>query len=225
MVEFMTSMQAMSRKAVRDIDRRAIQEFGIAGVVLMENAGRGCVDLLLAKGIHGQVSICAGKGNNAGDGFVMARHLENHDVEVHVLLFCDPSELTGDAAINYRVIEAAGTHITVLGTEFTTDDLRAELGQPDWIVDALLGTGTSGNLREPFPAIIKTINQSGAKIFSVDLPSGMDCDTGNPLEVCIKADVTATFVARKLGFDSEGADQLTGQVHVIDIGVPRSMFE
>src|SRR2546426_6389106 len=105
------SAQFLSRAEVRDVDRRAIEEFGLPGVVLMENAGRGAAELLKALGIHGRVAICCGKGNNGGDGLVIARHLDNWGVPVRVFLFAQPSELAGDAAANYKAIAAAGVSI------------------------------------------------------------------------------------------------------------------
>ena len=104
-------------------------------------------------------------------------------------------------------------------------DWRTELASADWIVDALLGTGTQGTLREPFVSVIGAINESGRRVFAVDLPSGFDCDTGQPLGCCVRADQTATFVARKPGFDVPDASQLTGKVYVIDIGVPRVLLQ
>ena len=219
------SERAMSRAEVRDVDRRAIEEFRLSGVVLMENAGRGCAELLVSLGITGPVIICAGKGNNGGDGFVIARHLENRGFQVQVLLFCDPVDLKGDALINYRVIEAAGTSVNRLGTQPDREELDRLLDGVDWIVDGLLGTGTQGSIREPYVTAIDAINRANAKVLAVDLPSGMDCDTGESLGCCVRADHTATFVAYKLGFDSEEARAYTGIVHVIDIGVPRSMLE
>lgn len=215
----------MSRDQVRDVDRRAISEYGMPGVVLMENAGRGAAELLIELGIAGRVIICAGKGNNGGDGYVIARHLQNRGFEAEVWLFCNPTELSGDAAINYRILQAAGWAGRVIDDNADFAALFAELQSDDWIVDALLGTGTRGALRPPFPEIIAAINQSVAKVFAIDLPSGMDCDTGKPLGTCVRAEQTATFVAPKLGFDQPGATAWTGTVHVIDIGVPRDLIQ
>lgn len=214
---------AMSREQVRAVDRIAIERFHIPGVVLMENAGRGAADVLTSLGIDGPVAICCGKGNNGGDGFVIARHLENRGVDVRVLLFCDPESLTGDAEINYRIANASRTPLRILRDD-VDDTLTHELQHCDWIVDALLGTGAKGSLRDPFPRIIAAINQSPAKVLAVDLPSGMDCDTGEPLGCCVKADHTATFVARKLGFENAASREFTGEVHVIDIGVPATVL-
>ncbi len=220
-------MQAASlnRESVRDIDRRAAVEFGIQGLVLMENAGRGAADLLRSLGVHGPVLICAGKGNNAGDGFVIARHLESAGVFVRVLLFCESHDLVGDAAVNFQILKAAETPLIVVGRQPDTARVADELSQADWVVDALLGTGLQGTVREPYVTAISVINQSKCKVLAVDIPSGMDCDTGMPLGACVVANHTATFVARKLGFDQLGAHHLTGDVHVLPIGVPRRLLD
>lgn len=211
---------SMTRQQVRAVDERAIREFGMLGLVLMENAGRNSAQLLISLGITGRVVICCGKGNNGGDGFVIARHLENVGVDVLVLLCVPPEALAGDALANFRVIQRAGTPLVI-----SPIDLRSELESADWIVDALLGTGTQGELRGPFIAAVHAINDANRKVFAVDLPSGLDCDTGMPLGCCVRADHTATFVARKRGFDRGQASDLTGTVHVLDIGVPHLLIE
>lgn len=215
----------LSRDEVRSVDRRAIDEYGMPGVVLMENAGRGATELLRSLGIQGQVVICCGKGNNGGDGFVMARHLDNHGARVCVLLFARPEELTGDAAVNYHVIARAGLKIDVRCDASDTEALRRELAGRDWVVDALFGTGLKGPVRPPFDGIISAINDSGARVLAVDIPSGLDCDTGQPLGATVKALHTATFVALKKGFLEPAAKPWLGQVHVIDIGVPRVLIQ
>lgn len=216
---------SMTREQVRAVDRIAIERFHIPGVVLMENAGRGVVDWMCSLGITGPVAICCGKGNNAGDGFVIARHLENRGHDVRVLLFCDPLELQGDAAINFRIFEAARTPIRVMTGDSSMDRLGDAFNGCDWIVDALLGTGIRGEVRGAFPEIITVINQTDARVMAVDLPSGMDCDTGEPLGCCVRADCTTTFVARKLGFENSDSLQFTGEVRVMDIGVPRAVLD
>ena len=220
-------MTTLTRAEVRDLDRRAIESYGVPGVVLMENAGRNVADFIWAEGggrPHPTV-VCCGRGNNGGDGFVIARHLEIRGFETGVLLFCEPAELSGDAAINHRVLTAAGQSLIVLGATPDANNLNRRLSSADWIVDALLGTGTQGAIREPYLTAIAAINRAGKKVFAVDLPSGMDCDTGQPLGACVQANHTATFVARKVGFDVPGAERLTGQVDVIDIGVPRRLLD
>lgn len=209
----------LTRAQVRDVDRRAIEEYGMLGLVLMENAGRNAAELLRTLGINGRVTVCCGKGNNGGDGFVIARHLENQGFDVKVLICVPPDSVTGDAAVNLKILEHAGTK--VMGPPF---DWQQELAGSAWVVDALLGTGTVGEIREPYISGINAINQSKCQVFAVDLPSGLDCDTGQPLGICVRADYTATFVAAKSGFTTPAAAERIGQLHVIDIGVPRRLL-
>jgi NAD(P)H-hydrate epimerase len=216
---------SLTRDQVRDVDRRAIGEYGMPGLVLMENAGRNAAALLLQLGIDGPVVICCGKGNNAGDGFVVARHLENAGIEVAVLPAVPSATLSGDAAVNFGILRRAGTVVIEPPAAGIESLWRTELARADWIVDALLGTGTRGILREPFLSAIAVINGSGRRVFALDLPSGMDCDSGQPLGACVRAAHTATFVARKPGFDAPGAAACTGEVHVIDIGVPKRLLQ
>ncbi|MES2791463.1 MAG: NAD(P)H-hydrate epimerase [Planctomycetota bacterium] len=215
----------LTRSQVRDVDRRANKDYGLPGVVLMENAGRGATDLLCREGCTGPVVICAGKGNNGGDGFVIARHLAIRGIEVRVILCCVASQLQGDAAIHYHVLQRAGLAGIELDHTVSPEQLAQLLISADWIVDALLGTGAQGEVREPYRTVIDAINRSGRRVLAVDLPSGMDCDTGNANGPCVRAAVTATFVARKPGFDAAGATLLTGRVEVIDIGVPPRLLE
>ena len=223
----------LTRAEVRDIDRRAIEEYGLPGIVLIENAGRNTVELLDNRGgvlSHVPVVIVCGKGNNAGDGFVIARHLANRGFDVEVLLAAPASSFAGDAEIMYRVIEAAGTPIRDLSTATKSEWIAAiqRRGTP-LLFDALLGTGLRGAVREPFDRVIAAINASNALVVAVDIPSGLDCDTGRPLGCAVKAGVTVTFVARKVGFDAPGARDYTGDVIVADIGVPvpllKAMFD
>ena len=213
----------LTRAQVREVDRRAIDDYGLPGLVLMENAGRNAAMMLQELGIHGPVVICCGKGNNAGDGFVIARHLENNGVDVRVLLATPSSSFTGDAATNFAVLRRAGTPIVEVPADIATA-WRDELARAEWIVDALLGPGTQGTVREPFVSAITAINAAKRNVLAVDLPSGLDCDSGAVLGSCVRAHHTATFVARKPGFDQSGAREFTGEVHVLDIGVPRALL-
>lgn len=216
-------MRSLTRAEVRDVDRRAIEEYGLPGVVLMENAGRNAAAVLLSQGITGPVVICCGKGNNGGDGFVIARHLDNAGIAVKVFLTHDPAHYTGDAAIFLHVIQQARLPLRRI-PQSAPDEWQHELQSAEWIVDALLGTGLTGDVREPYLTPIHAINASGKKVLAVDLPSGLDSDTGQPLGSCIRATRTVTFVARKIGFDHPGAEQWTGPVDVADIGVPRDLL-
>jgi NAD(P)H-hydrate epimerase len=216
----------LSREQVRALDRRAIEEFGVPGVVLMENAGRGAAEVLMGLGCKGPMVICCGKGNNGGDGFVIARHLDNRRIPVRVLLFADPSKLTGDAAVNYQIIARSGLEISVYDGEFVNDaKVRSELAKAEWIVDALFGTGLTGPVRKPFDQIIQSINESNRRVLAVDIPSGLDCDTGRPLGLTVRAEHTVTFVAEKKGFANPLAKNWTGHVHVLDISGPRRLLD
>jgi NAD(P)H-hydrate epimerase len=211
----------LSRDEVRSLDRRASEEFGMPGLALMENAGRGAAELLLRLSVGGRVVICAGKGNNAGDGFVMARHLDNHHIDCHVVLLNRAHDLSGDAAVNFHVIDKAGLPIEV-NVPFDEVSLQRTLANADWVVDALFGTGLTGPVRPPYDSAVALINQSAARVLAVDIPSGLDCDTGRPLGPTVKANHTATFVAPKKGFPS--AQEWLGEVHVLDIGAPRRLL-
>ena len=224
-------MRALTRAEVREVDRRAIEEFGLPGLVLMENAGRNAAALLHAAVPEGAIAIACGKGNNAGDGYVMARHLENMGRDVRLLLAADPAEHGGDAAVNWSVVERAGIPRHLLATGSAADWDRWLAGAA-CIVDALLGTGAAGPPRGAIAVAIGAISAATtaadrrrpARVFAVDLPSGLDCDTGTAAGDCVRADLTATFVARKIGFDRPGASGWTGEVHVVDIGVPRRLL-
>jgi NAD(P)H-hydrate epimerase len=214
----------LSRDEVREVDRRAIAECGMSGLVLMENAGRGCVDLLCQLGCRGPVAIVCGKGNNGGDGFVIARHLA-----VKVLLLASPAELEGDAAANLRILQHCYVPIVDLSVAasgaFNPRRLTTELADAEWIVDALLGTGARGVPRPPLDTVIRVLSRHSANKLAVDLPSGLDCDTGEPADPTVRADHTATFVAPKLGFANPLAAEFMGQLHVLDIGAPRRLIE
>ena len=205
----------LTREQCRQLDRRAIEEYGIAGLVLMENAGRGTVDVLERLGINGPVVILCGKGNNAGDGFVIARHLEIRGHACKVLLLFPPTELTGDAATNFAILEKTTVPIVETPNEFDTHVRGA-----DWIIDAMLGTGARGEPRPPIDAAIDWMNAQPARKLAVDVPSGLDCDTGEPAVHTIRADHTCTFAAMKIGFTKPAAREFTGTIHVCDVGVP-----
>ena len=208
----------LTRQQVREVDRRAIEDYGMSGLVLMENAGRGCTDKICELGIDGPVVICCGRGNNGGDGFVIARHLELRGCEVRVLLFCDPTSVGGDAAANLSILRHCDVTISVFD-RVEHPQLDSLLHGAAWIVDALLGTGARGEPRPPIDALIGLLNSCPAKRLAVDVPSGLDCDTGQPARSTFRADHTCTFVAAKSGFEADEARPYLGQVHVLDIGV------
>lgn len=213
----------MTRDEARAFDRHAIDVLGVPGIVLMENAGRGCVDLIERVGVTGPVVVLCGKGNNGGDGFVIARHLAVRGHMCRVVLAAAPSELAGDALWAFEAL----THCSVaildeahINPALTLQELDAFAGGSAWIVDALLGSGANGKPRPSYDTLVDWANAEQGKRLAVDLPSGLDCDTGEPASPTVRADHTATFVALKAGFSNRAASEFLGEVQVLNIGVP-----
>ncbi len=216
---------ALTREQSRRVDRLAVDEFGFCSLVLMENAGRGVADILCQLGVAGPVVICCGKGNNAGDGFVIARHLDLRGYAVRVLMWTRPEELTGDAATNFGILSKTDVPIESFGAAHDEQRLAERLDGAAWIVDGLLGTGARGEPRPPLDAVIDQLNAAGVPILAIDLPSGLDCDSGQPAQHTIRAAETCTFVTPKTGFSAPAAAPYLGRLHVLDIGVPRKVVE
>jgi NAD(P)H-hydrate epimerase len=215
----------LTREQTREVDRIALEEFGIPGIVLMENAGRGCVDELMRLGCRGPVTICCGRGNNGGDGFVIARHLSIRDIGCKVLLFCEPSEIAGDALINFEIVSKTPIEIVTIDSSWTDADMRTAMaevaGRPaEWLIDAWLGTGATGAPRAPLDRAIRIANSLRAKRMAIDVPTGFDCDTGAVAGVAFHADVTCTFVALKTGYFRPESRLYAGDVRVVHIGIP-----
>lgn len=230
-------MLTLSRAQVRRVDQLAIEELGIPGIVLMENASRGVSDEVLhvlEQRLHltpadARVAIFCGGGNNGGDGYAVARHLHNEGCGVELWAASPPHELTGDAAVNWAICDRIGIPIQPAIEGGSVAVTARDLADAHVLVDALLGTGFSGAVREPLASLIRAINdarrQHGVKTVAVDVPSGLDCDSGEPGQPTIEADVTVTFVAAKRGFDDERARALLGEVLVTGIGAPPELIE
>ncbi len=214
---------ALTREQSRQVDCLAMETYGFSGLVLMENAGRGVVDLLERLGIDGTVVICCGRGNNGGDGFVIARHLDLRGYATCVLLFSDPAEFTGDGAANFQILEKTDVPIHACYEDPDGDTLRQHLTGAAWIVEALLGTGARGEPRPPLDTVIDELNASGVPILAVDVPSGLDCDSGEPARHTVRAAHTCTFVTAKTGFLQPSAQPYLGELHVLSIGTPTKL--
>lgn len=211
----------LSRSAARDIDAAAVSELGMTGPLLMENAARGICDVVRQHFQHAKrIVIAAGPGNNGGDGLALARQLAACHQTSNVYLVSASRSLTDDAAFNLQILQAAGIGVARSedGADLIADLLTLEAD--DLIVDCLLGTGVRGALREPFLQIAEAINQSVARVLAVDVPSGLDCETGAAEGTCVIADHTVTFVGLKRGFQNRSAAQKTGRVTVAHIGLP-----
>ena len=221
------TLRPLSREEVRSIDVRASQECGMPTIVLMENAGRGAAEVVrdrLAREGSGltRVVVLCGPGNNGGDGAVVVRHLDLWGFAVRVFWIADPSQLKGDAAVQWAILKRAGLDPIEWREGALLD---APLAEADVVVDALLGTGLTRPVEGPLRAAIEAVNRAGKPVLALDLPSGLDADEGVPLGVAVRATVTATFVAPKRGFGAAGASDYTGEVVVVDIGAPRRLLE
>ncbi|MEX0777251.1 MAG: NAD(P)H-hydrate epimerase [Phycisphaeraceae bacterium] len=228
-------MIALTREQVRQIDRLAVESLAIPSIVLMENAARNTAQeilLLLEEELHliandAKVAIVCGGGNNGGDGLAIARHLHNHGAAVDVYLTKQPEELEGDAATNLAIVHRMGLPILVITNDADLGSAAEQWREAHVLVDASLGTGFAGPVREPLAGVIAQCNaagQHGVKIVAVDVPSGLDCDTGEPGNATIVANLTVTFVAMKVGFAQPAAEPYVGQVVVVDIGTPPSLM-
>lgn len=211
----MSDHMYLSIADIREMDRLAIEDYGMPGIILMENAGLGVVRGVLDKIISDEVLVLCGKGNNGGDGFVIARHLYNRGIKVKVMLAEPADKIGGDALINFNIIEKM--HIPVVQYEANLD--KAIL-HSEFIIDALLGSGLNSAVRGPYDAMIQAINRSKAYTVAVDIPSGLNADSGKPLNIAVQANRTYTFGAYKLGFRKTGAGQWTGEYELVDIGLP-----
>jgi NAD(P)H-hydrate epimerase len=216
-------MRYLSAEESRNVDWLAKSQGHIMGIVLMENAGRSIAEILLAENPKGKVVICCGRGNNGGDGFVIARHLNAAGIDVQVLLFANPKELMGDACMNHAIIAHSDIPMKVL-TSPSAEDLKSIFKDAAWVVDALVGTGHKGVLRSPFDIVVGQINESGVKVLAVDLPSGLDADTGIASDPTIKATITATMVTPKTGFKNPEAQSYLGKLMVVGIGLPKCLL-
>ncbi len=214
----------LTRQQVRDFDSWAINTAGVPGVVLMENAGRGCAEVVIAelkKCKGSRVCIFCGTGNNGGDGFVIARHLKNAGFNVNIILCGPASKIKGDAEINYKIAAKMGIAIKEIkiSTENTAKDVEVGTKDCDLIVDAIFGTGLAGNLGDEFVGLINAINSLNKPIAAVDIPSGLDCDSGEVLSTAVKAIATVTFAAAKKGFKNPKSIGYTGEVYIASIGI------
>jgi NAD(P)H-hydrate epimerase len=188
----------------------------------MENASRAVADEaceMLGGGCVGGILILCGGGNNGGDGLAAARHLHNRGAQVTIALATDPASYKGDALINWRIVQAMGLPVA------SAQPPLIERPGALLIIDAIFGTGLDRQPRDPFPPIANAVERTGLPVLAVDVPSGLDCDTGKPLGACIRATRTVTFVAEKAGFSQPEARHWLGGVVVGDIGCPAELIE
>jgi hydroxyethylthiazole kinase-like uncharacterized protein yjeF len=210
--------RALPCAVIRELDRRAIEEWGIPSFALMENAARACGDQALRMVGAGRVLVLAGPGNNGGDGLAIARTLANRGVRTQVrYLGADPTtlRLSADFRKNLDLWYALGGRC----------DAPVDPGAVDLVVDALFGNGLSRPLGEPWKSAIDALNAAHVPVLAVDVPSGLDADTGEVLGTAVRATETVTFIAPKLGFFRCAGPEHIGRLHVAEIGVPSPWIE
>jgi NAD(P)H-hydrate epimerase len=221
-------MKILTSRQMKEIDRRAIEEIGILGPILMENAGLQVVKNILSR--FPQISkekivIVAGKGNNGGDGFVVARHLSNLGAAPLVLLLASKQEVKGDAAVNLRIAEKSGIKIKEVCSLQDWKRQKNNIFDSSLVVDAIFGTGLASPAQGLYAAAIEEINKAKAYKISVDIPSGLSSDTFQIIGPCVKADLTVTLAAPKIAHIFPPAEEYIGELVVTDIGVPPFLFE
>ena len=204
----------VSALQMRKIDKITSEKYGIVSLILMENAGKAVFEetvKTLKRLKNKTVSVVCGSGNNAGDGFVAARYLLNSGIKTKVILVNRPEHFKGDCKTNFEILKNIGVTVS--------RDLRA-LGRVGIVIDALLGTGLNGIIRRETAAAIASVNKSQAYKMSVDIPSGIDSDTGKVSGCAVRADKTVTLALHKAAYANKAARKYFGKTLVADIGIP-----
>jgi len=220
-------MKILTSAEMRDIDRAAIEGLGIPGVVLMENAGLRIYRALkfrFPEIAEERIVIVAGKGNNGGDGFVVARHLFNAGAKPEVLLLAARDEVKGDAAVNLAVAVKSGLAVTEVRDEASWRKARPRLDRATIVVDAIFGTGLEKPLDGLFAKVVEDINRTEAYKVAVDIPSGLSADTFEPIGPSVEADLTVTLAAPKVAHIFPPAADRVGELVIAPIGIPPALF-
>jgi len=219
-------MKVLSSAAMREADRKTIEEIGLPGAVLMETAAMRVVELIRHKlPCAKRFAVLAGPGNNGGDGLAIARLLENAGLSGAIWSTVKPGGYRGDAGINEQYLERASYRINRFGGGESLDQFREELKAVDFVVDALLGIGVDREVEGLFAELIESVNDSGPPVVAVDIPSGVNADSGAVMGCAVQADWTVTFAFPKLGLLCfEGAEK-AGEVYVGQINIPPALVE
>ncbi|MBU0719122.1 MAG: NAD(P)H-hydrate epimerase [Planctomycetes bacterium] len=217
----------LTREQIRRVDQLAMERYGIIGLVLMENAGRNASEIIRdTYGDPGQAAIICGPGNNGGDGCVIARHLHNAEWSVRLMITGEASQMTEDTRANFGIIEAMGLELCIATDRVAQLRFVRSIREDEVVIDGLLGTGFRGDVREPTAELISVINTINKRAtVALDVPSGLDCDSGRPSNATIQADLTVTFAAKKTGLVATSAAPYVGRLEVADIGTPRELID
>lgn len=221
-------MYIAGQKDMHLMDQFTMNELGLPGTVLMENAGARVVEEIVCSmtKVDEKIIILAGAGNNGGDGFVIARRLHDLNVPAQLWLLADPKKLQGDAKVHFQVYEKRGLPVFYIKKE-GIKNLKRELEQASIIVDAMIGTGVKGEVKDPFKEVINLVNQFAEHklIIAVDIPSGLSSDDGKVQGIAIKATKTITFVFPKKGFFLNDGPKHIGEWKAVDISVPPNIVD
>ncbi len=221
-------MKVVTADQMKNLDRRTIHERGVSGIDLMENAGKGATEVILRRFPNlprKRVAIIAGRGNNGGDAFVIARHLIDKGLRVSVFLLAEDKAIKGDAKTNLDVLTKGAIEVKELATLEEFEAIRDDLLSHDLFIEGILGTGLASEVKGYYKEVISALNATGKSIVAIDIPSGLDATSGKPLGTCIKAAFTPTFGLPKVGQLIHPGVEFVGELEVIDIGIPRDLME
>jgi len=221
-------MKAVTADQMKNLDRRTIHERGVPGIDLMENAGKGATEVILRRfpNLAGKrIAVIAGRGNNGGDAFVIARHLINRGLRVNIFLLAENKALKGDAKTNLDILTKNNIEVKELAALGEFEASRDELLSHDLFIEGILGTGLASEVKGYYREVISALNATGMPIVAIDIPSGLDATSGKPQGTCIKAALTPTFGLPKLGQLIHPGVEFVGELEVIDIGIPGDLVE
>ncbi len=215
----------LTAEQMKQVDSLAVKFFGLDVLQLMENTGRGVAEIariILGKLRGREITILCGKGNNGGDGLVAARWLINWGAKVKIILACHPDELSEHNRAQLGVLRSMFADVIHLIHSYQYEDA---IKRADLVIDGLLGYNIQGDPRDLCAKLIEFTNQNAKKVLAIDIPSGLDPDTGQPFNPCIKADSTITFCLPKKGLLEKSARDFVGKIYLADIGIPTEVFE
>jgi NAD(P)H-hydrate epimerase len=221
-------MRVLNAEQMREADRRTIEDIGIPSLVLMENAGRQVVAAMeasFAEALQGRVAVLCGRGNNGGDGFVVARTLTQRGVDVLVLLLASVAEVRGDARVNLDVLGHIGLTVVEVTDAQAWELHFSEVSRCDLIVDAIFGTGFRGPVQGMLETVVADVNGSGIPVVAVDIPSGLSADSHEPPGDSIEASLTVTLAAPKIPLVLPPAERRAGDLVIADIGIPSAVID
>ena len=221
-------MKVVTADQMKTLDRRTIHERGVPGIDLMENAGKGATEEILRRFPNlprKRVAVIAGRGNNGGDAFVIARHLIKRGLGVNIFLLAENKAIKGDAKTNLEILTKDDIEVRELATLSEFESIRDDLLSHDLFIEGILGTGLASEVKGYYRKVISALNATGKPIVAIDIPSGLDATSGKPLGMCIKAAFTPTFGLPKIGQLIHPGVEFVGELKVIDIGIPGDLIE